>query len=117
MIEPEVRIDAMRAETESALPGVVLVDLVLGRGAHENPAGPIVVEIERLTQRARSEGRDLATVAAVIGTAADPQNLADQIGQLENVGVEVFRTNAEAVRFAALLVRPESEEILLGGEK
>jgi len=115
MIDPEVRIDAMRAETDSALPGVVLIDLVLGRGSHANPAGPIVLEIERMTQRARSEGRELVTVAAVIGTAADPQNLADQIELLENAGAEVFRTNAEAVRFAALLVHPESEEVLLGG--
>jgi FdrA protein len=117
MIEPEVRIDAMRAETVSALPGVLLIDLVLGRGAHENPAGPIALEIERMTQRARSEGRELVAVAAVIGTAADPQNLADQIEQLENVGAEVFRTNAEAVRFAALLVSPESEDVLLGGSE
>ncbi len=115
MIEPEVRIDAMRAETESALPDVVIIDLVLGRGAHENPAGPVALEIERLTQRARGEGRELVTVAAVIGTAADPQNLVDQTELLENVGAEVFRTNAEAVRFAALLVRPRSEEVLLGG--
>ncbi|MEE8213127.1 MAG: acyl-CoA synthetase FdrA [Alphaproteobacteria bacterium] len=114
MIEPAVRIDALRAETARALPSVVIADLVLGKGAHADPASPLAEEIQRLKTAAKDRGDNLVAVVAVIGSAGDPQGLAEQTAILEGAGAEVFASNAEAVRFAALLARPALAETLLG---
>jgi hypothetical protein len=53
-------------------------------------------------------------VASVVGTAADPQGLNAQTRRLEAAGVAVLRSNAEAARFAAILLRPELAGALLG---
>jgi FdrA protein len=109
-----VRIDALRAETARALPSVVIADLVLGKGAHADPASPLAEEIQRLKTAAKDRGDNLVAVVAVIGSAGDPQGLAEQTAILEGAGAEVFASNAEAVRFAALLARPALAETLLG---
>jgi len=106
MIEPEVRTNVMLAEVDSRQPGVILFDVVLGRGAHESPCTAIIKVLETLRQTPEKSGRKFAAVAAVIGTRKDPQNVERQIAQLEAAGVVVFRSNAEAARFAALLVHP-----------
>jgi FdrA protein len=106
MIDPQTRIDLiLKAGEEKA--GVLLLDLVLGRGSHPNPAGPLAVGIRHAAETAAAAGRRLVAVASVVGTAADQQGLANQVTQLEDAGVEILPSNAEAARFAALLVRPE----------
>jgi len=57
----------------------------------------------------------LVAVASIVGTDSDPQGLAAQRAQLETSGIEVLPTNAEAARFAALLVKPELRAALLEG--
>jgi FdrA protein len=93
---------------------VLLLDVVLGRGAHPDPAAPVAAALREARARADADGRRLAAVASVVGTAGDPQGLAGQIAQLEAAGVEVLPTNSEASRFAALLVRPALAGSLLG---
>ena len=87
-------------------PGVVLFDVVLGRGAHKNPSAALTKVLETLRRTSEQQDRKFAAVAAVIGTRQDPQKVEHQIAQLEDTGMVVFRSNAEAARFAALLVRP-----------
>jgi hypothetical protein len=53
------------------------------------------------------------TIASVVGTNADPQELGSQCAELERAGIEVLPTNAEAARLAALLVKPELRAALL----
>jgi FdrA protein len=115
MIDPAGRVERIVAAGEAAETGVVLLDVVLGKGAHADPAGPVVGAVEVARQRAASRGRGLAVVASVVGTVRDPQGLEDQIVKLESAGVEVLPSNAEAARFAALLLRPELAESLLEG--
>jgi hypothetical protein len=71
--------------------------------------------VESAQRHAASRGRDLAAVASVVGTARDPQGLESQVVKLESAGVEVLPSNAEAARFAALLLRPELARQLLEG--
>jgi FdrA protein len=81
--------------------GGLLLDLVLGRGAHPDPAAPLAVAIRDARARAARDGRDLMVVASVVGTAADPQGLAAQTAALEAAGAVVLPSNAGAARFAA----------------
>jgi FdrA protein len=114
MIDAAGRAERIAAAGDAAEVGVVLLDVVLGKGAHADPAGPVADAVDRARRRAAAHGRRLAAVASVVGTARDPQGLAGQVARLEVAGVAVLPSNAEAARFAALLLRPELAETLLG---
>jgi len=113
MIDPQTRTDMIAKAGGSPECGVILVDLVLGRGSHANPAAPLAAAVREAQSRARAAGRRLVAVASVVGTDSDPQGLAAQHAHLEAAGIEVLPTNAEAARFAALLVKPELRAALL----
>lgn len=100
MVDPESRAEAI-LQAEGF--GVVLLDLVLGRGSAQDPAGPLV----RAMKEARGKDRSPQFVASVVGTADDPQDMDGQVRILEDAGVAVLPSNAQAARFAAAVVRPE----------
>lgn len=124
MIDNDLRIRRMKQEAADAEVGMILFDVVLGEGSHVNPAGelaPVIKEIrgKRIGESKSRGGRvapndfggayrdhnldgDLEFVAMVIGTDDDPQNLQLQVSQLEEAGVTVFRTAAEAVEYISL---------------
>ena len=85
---------------------MLVLDLVLGVGAHDDPAAPVADALGEAAAAYTAAGRTLAVVASVVGTPGDPQNLEHQVHQLIEAGVSVFPTNAEAARFAALLAEP-----------
>lgn len=114
MMDPRARAEPIVEAGAAREVGVLLLDVVLGRGAHPDPAAPVAAALREARARADADGRRLAAVASVVGTAGDPQGLAGQIAQLEAAGVEVLPTNSEASRFAALLVRPALAGSLLG---
>jgi FdrA protein len=114
MMDPASRAERIAAAGDAPEVGVVLVDVVLGRGAHADPAGPVATAVEAARRRAGIRGRRLVAVASVVGTPRDPQRLGGQVGRLQAAGVEVLPSNAEAARFAALLVRPELAVTLFG---
>jgi hypothetical protein len=80
---------------------------------HPDPATPLAAALA--DARHAAPGRELAAVASVVGTDGDPQDLRRQIATLQAAGVHVLPSNAEAARFAALLIRPDLERSLLGG--
>ena len=105
MIDPEARIEHLREEGARPDVAVVLLDVVLGYGAHDDPAGqlaPVCAEI-------RADGRGPAVVAYVLGTGADPQGLNDQRAVLTAAGCIVPPTAGRAALAAAALAtrRPE----------
>lgn len=92
---------------------VVLLDVVLGNGAHLDPAGELARAVEEAKRVADRSGGYLSVVASIIGTTQDPQNLAAQREILERAGVVVQRSNAQAARMAALIAtegRPRKKE-------
>jgi FdrA protein len=115
MLDPLIRTERILQAGRSAHVGVLLLDLVLGRGAHPNPADPIVRAWRQARAAAEADGRSLLAVASVVGTAHDPQGVDRQVTQLAQAGVDVLPSNAEAARFAALLVRPDLDARWLGG--
>ena len=114
MIDPEARAEFIQEAGSRGEVSVLLLDLVLGRASHPNPVEAVATSLERARSKAESDGRRFAAVASVIGTPMDPQGFAEQVARLEEAGVEVFPSNAEATRFAALLVSPELSGQLLG---
>lgn len=113
MIDPQTRSELIAKAAASPEVGILLVDLVLGKGSHPNPALPLAAAVREAQSRAKIEGRRLVTVASVVGTSGDPQGLAAQEAQLRAVGIQLLPSNAEAARFAALLVKPELSTVLL----
>ena len=115
MIDPSERGARIRAVAPEV--GVLLVDIVLGRAAHADPAQPLAAAVRDARTAAAREGRSLAVVASVVGTEADPQDLRAQTAALEAAGIEVLPSNAQACRFAALLLRPDLAHRLLPGAR
>jgi FdrA protein len=113
MIDPSDRAARIRAAGADPAAGVLLVDLMLGRAAHPDPAGPLAAAVRDARSAAAAAGRSLAVVASVVGTEADPQGLRAQKNALERAGIEVLPSNAQACRFAALLIKPELADRLL----
>jgi FdrA protein len=105
MIDPEARLEHLRAEGAKPDVAVVLLDVVLGYGSHPDPAevfAPVCADI-------RAGGRGPAVVAYVLGTDADPQVLAAQQAALAEAGCIVPPTAGRAALAAAALAarRPE----------
>ena len=105
MIDFRLRNERIAAAAEDPTTAVVLFDVVLGYGAHPDPARALVPVIMHARERAKRLGRALGFIASVCGTASDPQDLAGQEEALEKNGVTLAPSNAQAARLAALLVR------------
>ena len=100
MIDPGGRDQAMGRALESAHVGVVLVDVIIGYGAHTDPAGHLAGVI------AGHPSNDAPTIiASVTGTEDDPQRRSAQIAKLEAAGVLVAPCNADAAALALAMVQ------------
>ena len=97
MIAPAVRDAPLAAALADPSVGVVLVDVVLGHGAHEDPAG-------RLAAVVAVHGGGPAVIASVCGTEDDPQIRSDQVAVLRETGIVVAESNAGAAETAAALL-------------
>ena len=92
MIDPTLRLEALRAEAADPRRGVLLLDVVLGHGAEPTRRR----RSPRPSPRRSKERPDLAVVVSLCGTAADPQNRDRQAEALCEAGADVFASNAEA---------------------
>jgi len=115
MIDPRLRnqhiVDAARDPEVAA----ILLDVVLGYNAHPDPAGALLPAIEEARREAGHGGREIAVVASVCGTAADPQGLDRQRATLRGAGVLLAPSNARAARLAAEIVTAAAGERGSGG--
>jgi succinyl-CoA synthetase alpha subunit len=100
------RIAATAAEPDTA---VILLDVVLGYGAHPDPAGALVPAIDLARERHAEAGQGVAFVASICGTPGDPQGLESQEERLRAAGVVLAPSNAEAARLAARLALGDGE--------
>ncbi|MEY8672009.1 DUF1116 domain-containing protein [Enterococcus gallinarum] len=110
MIDPEVRIQKIEEYAEDEQTGIILFDVVLGYGAHEDMVGALLPAIEAAQTTAKTAGGDLYFVATVCGTTKDPQNYQDAVDRLKAAGVYVAESNAKAVQLALLLKGVEMSE-------
>lgn len=101
MIDGTVRREWLEREAADPATAVLLLDVVIGHGAHPDPAGELVPALARARTAAERAGRRLAVVASVCGTDRDPQGRQAQIATLRSAGAHVMRSNAQAARLAA----------------
>jgi FdrA protein len=109
MVDQTVRCGLIRAAGADLTVRVLLLDLVLGDGAHPDPAPELV----RWVIRARAEraGRPLAVVVSVCGSRRDPQGTARQEDVLRRAGIHVDSSAALAASEAAALLPSVREEV------
>jgi FdrA protein len=112
MIDPGARVERMMAERDDSEIAVVVVDVVIGYGSHEDPAGAIVPAVEAMREAARQRGGYLPVITSITGTAGDPQNFALQKAKLEAAGCVVMPSNHQACALATKIV----ERIGTGGK-
>ena len=95
MMDQQLRIERLRQEAGDPEVGLILLDVVLGLGAHPEPASelaPVLTEIRS------PEGPQI--VAIVVGTDDDPQGLQSTVDQLSDAGATVYQTVTEAMDHA-----------------
>ncbi len=96
MIDNDLRLRRLRQEAADPEVGMILMDVVLGEGAHPDPASELAPAIAEV-----KAARPLEVAAIVIGTDTDPQNLESQVERLKAAGAVVFRSATEAVEYVA----------------
>ncbi len=98
MIDYDLRLRRLRQEAADPEVGLILLDVVLGEGAHPDPASELAPAIKEIGEM---ENRRIEIVTVVIGTEDDPQNLNSQVERLKAAGATVLRTLTEAVDHVA----------------
>jgi FdrA protein len=115
MMDNDLRIRRLHQEAEDPEVAVILLDVVLGYGAHPDPASELAPAVADAKAKAEQAGRTVEVVAVVVGTDEDPQDMATQIEQMEEAGARVYSSHDKAIRYAGGLLRslqpvqPESE--------
>ena len=107
MIDHRLRNERLVSEAADPEVAVILFDVVLGHGAHPDPAAEMAPALAAASARATKGKRRVAFVGFVCGTAADPQNLDRQEASLREAGVLLAPSNAAAVRLAARIAAPQ----------
>jgi FdrA protein len=105
MMDNDLRIRRLEKEANDPSVAVILLDVVLGFGAHPDPASELAPAIAKAKAQASKKGRHLEVVAVVCGTDEDPQGLDSQIQQLKEAGAWVETSNDAAVRYAGRLTQ------------
>jgi FdrA protein len=99
MIDPEIRREPLAEALADSTIGVVLIDIVIGYGAHPDPAGKLAEMLSTM------QSTDFPTIiASVTGTEQDPQVRSSQIKSLQTAGILVAGSNADAAIFALNLL-------------
>jgi FdrA protein len=105
MMDNDLRIRRLEVEAKDPEVAVILLDVVLGYGAHPDPAGELAPAIAQARKMVEKAGRHLEVIGVVTGTDEDPQDMNDQIQKLERAGALPFTSNDAAARHAGRLVQ------------
>ncbi len=111
MMDNDLRIRRLHQEAADPDVAVILMDVVLGYGAHPDPASELAPAVEEAKEQAAREGRHLEVVVTVVGTEDDPQNLDAQVMSFDAAGARVFTDHVAAVRYAGYLARMLDPEV------
>jgi FdrA protein len=98
MIDPEARIEVLREQAADPSVAAIILDVVLGYGAHPDPGAelaPVCAEIVG--------GGGPKVITYILGTDQDPQDLAAQRRTFTEAGCLVTETAARASLAAAAL--------------
>ena len=105
MIDQNARIDRLLKEASDPTVRVILLDVVIGWGAHADPASELANAIVQAKKIAAQGKRHLAIIGFVCGTELDPQVLAKQEAILQTAGMVLASNSANAAWLAAQWVK------------
>lgn len=83
---------------------ILLLDFILGYNASSDPVGELLNPLQEAQAIHQKLGGELTIVASVCGTKDDPQDMDLQIKMLEENGINVFTSSAQAVQFCYQLL-------------
>jgi FdrA protein len=109
MIDNDLRLRRLRQEADDPETGMVLMDVVLGEGAHPDPASELAPAIADVTQNARRP-----VVVVLVGTDDDPQGRQSQAERLQAAGAVVFTDLGAALAEVVKRLAPTSPSLPSG---
>jgi FdrA protein len=98
MIDYSLRKKRIAAEAEDPETAVIVLDVVLGHGAHPDPSAELADVISEASDR-------VIVICSVTGTDQDPQNRSLVERELTEAGAVVTRSNAAACREAGYIIK------------
>lgn len=110
MIEPSLREERLLMEAADPETALILTDVEIGYGSNENPAAVLAEEVAKAQKILQEQNRHVIFAAAICGTYEDFQNYDAQKQILENQGILVAESNAQAVKLALSAVISEEKE-------
>ena len=99
MIDYRLRLEQLHEAADDPTTAVILLDVVLGHGAHPDPASELAPAIRETADRGA------AVVVSLCGTRHDPQDRDSQASMLQRAGASVWLSNAAAARHAVALAK------------
>ena len=110
MIDPSTRRPYLIEAADNPEVAVVLVDVMLGWGAHADPAGTLAAAWQEAQAVAGAAGRALVGIAHVCGAPDDPQGFAQQCQTLREHGLLLADSNAQAIRLATAVLGVHAQD-------
>lgn len=104
MMDNALRIRRLLQEARDSEVAVIMLDVVIGYGAHPDPAAELGPAVQKARLLAQEAGRELLVLASVTGTEGDPQSLSRQVQALQQAGAIICGSNAAAARLVARIV-------------
>ncbi len=99
MLDNNLRLARFQQEAADPEVAIILMDIVLGHGAHPDPASELAPAISAARTRAQKAKRELEIVVVLVGTEDDPQNIASQMERLRTAGARVEKSNTVACAY------------------
>jgi succinyl-CoA synthetase alpha subunit len=103
MIDSRLRCERILAEAQDPQTAVLLIDLILGYNASQDPAGELLPSLLAAKKAVEKRGGSLTLIASVCGTEVDSQRLSRQVERLEQAGAAVFLSASQAAFHASRL--------------
>lgn len=104
VIDPSIIKERLWKEGSDSNVVVILLDILLGYGAHIDPAGVIEDTLRLIKEKAEKDQRHLSIIVSVCGTRKDPQNLYTQLEKLKKIGCIIMPSNAQAAFLSGLIL-------------
>jgi succinyl-CoA synthetase alpha subunit len=106
MIDFAARLERLAAEARDPAVAAIVLDVVLGYGAHADPASALAPAVRAARAAAAKEGRELLVLGFLCGTEEDPQRLSSQTDTLAASGMILAPGSTAAAALAARAARP-----------
>jgi hypothetical protein len=101
MIDFAARLERLAAEARDPAVAAIVLDVVLGYGAHADPAGALAPAVRAARAAAAKDDRALLVLGFLCGTEEDPQRLSSQTAQLAESGMVLAPGSTAAATLAA----------------